>query len=502
VADLPELDQRVDEPWPEKGLRFFAVAGKRRLIWHPRVHERYKEYCHIFLLSGQFGFGRRVVDDLNGLFERLQLTPSSISIVYGPYDVLLRIWLTDAARSRFREALRSHNDGQMEIENFLEFAADDIIYDWAQDREGPAELQIAEFDNQIRLIVESEKKSVWSGEANDAQDLLVSKGLLHSLHARRGLKYYMFLQNTKGSQPVDYILDALVEGAKRAEISPEGMTIYAGKGFCSFIIKAIEDDYGKVLSRVESIQELARKLGLRVWSLVPADYGMRPDGETLDVLLNKFPERLDPFLRRVTNDRDAISRIILGLTPMQQEALGSTYARSIDILSLSKERDRFNELLEAVITDQRKEINQTLSFITSIEGDARNVLPRISRLIGEAGEKAMLNALAENTQPGDASSEGQRSQLGNASLSAILGAMRDLAKHDVIERYLNDFLAQNWQKHSRVIVELRNDYMHSRLTEDLLGKDFAGKLSGKLLDLAETIRFQVGLENLRDTLKR
>ena len=510
-GELAILDStRLLMDWPETGSRFFGVAGQKRFIWHPQVHELFKEYCHIFLLSGQRGSGVRLVSGLTDLFGRLQLTPSSTSIVYGTYDVLVRIWLTDAARSKFREALRT-SDRDLDIEAYLEFAADEIDYGWMAQRPAASHLSETLLWNhreQIQRVADAESSRRWSEQADTDLQALCESGLVHLIAPPDALKYYVFLTHTKGNSNLnDYVVEVLRDRAHRAETDLDALTIYSGKGFCDYVLKSAASDYRSILGYVQSFQDAALHVGLRAWSLVPADSGSNEEGEALDGLLNKFPDALSPLLSSVTHP-ESIRRTILGMPPAQQDSLASVYTDGCHLLAAGREQDRFCELLEAVMANQRKEINQVLSFLTSLEGDVRYVLPRIAASQGQAGIDRMRGVLARLISTRSPSEDAgnavePKGYVQRAYLSELMEVMRDLAEgFAAVGALMDQKLQPGWQRQTRLTVDLRNEYAHSRLTEKLLGVDFtSAPAQQSLRDLAHAIRFQVGMEHLRDEIE-
>ena len=479
---------------------FFARAGTPRYLWHPRVHEHFKEYCHLFLVTGVEGGGQAVVDELDRICASLEISASSTAIVFGPYDVLLRIWLTDGARARLREEFRRLASRNERIAGFLEFQADDLEYNWTLQADAPSQAKMDNLERDIRHVVKAQQAGEWTEQSINSLELLDHSSLVHQVKPGGTFKFYMFLKPLRDDGvPIDYAMDQLRESVGSV-VNPETVTVYAGRGFCTYVLKATTDSYHEVLPIVERVQNAARKLRLRSWTLVPADTSLRSEGETILAILNEMPAALDPLLRSETGDRETIRRVILSMPSEQQEALATAYTRSMNELD-EQGRERLHEILKAVILENRSSINQSLSFLTSIEGDARFLLPKLASIAGEEGLMRMRETLRQTPEPEIGPEPPPKSDVARASLAGLLAALRDISEFRPVGEILERAMGPSWQKSTRDIFALRNKYAHSRLTEELLGHDFAGTLGGYVRIIALSIKFQIGLERLRQNIE-
>jgi hypothetical protein len=482
---------------------FFGVPGQERYLWHPEVHDLYRESCYYYLISGSYGRGRHVIDGLDRIFGDLEIVPSTANIVYGPYDVLVRLWLTREKRRKFKERMRSISRNEIQIENLLEFEAQEITYihsrdlaDWSY-RAAPGSMQ-----NEIRAVAQASAANKWTPEANTALAELREADLVRSIQTPPdAYKLFMFLLPKNPATVIsDRVSRDLLPLVLKVNPGLSHVSLYRGAGFCSFIFKGITKSYYSTLGIVEDIQERLDGLGLTAWSLVAADYGERLEGDPLESGTLMISDALEPLVRAVA-DKEGMRRRLGELSQVQQAALAQVLAKASAILALSRELDRFTELLAAVLSEDRRSVNQTLSFLTSIEGDIREALPRLinaSRLLGPES----LSQIAQNhLRPKERRPETELISVSGgafatADLSELFSALRDVVRQDPeVGSIAEKFLPIAWENQSRSLVELRNHYTHSRLTENLIGMNFE-KLGLVMDELMFAIKFQIGIEEL------
>jgi hypothetical protein len=498
----------TEHPPVERDKQFEGRIGQIRYVWHPRVHEYYQERCYIYLVSGDYGEGDKIVAALQAVFARLDIRSTVLNIIYGPYDVLIRVWLTGQSRERLVRALRNPHDSDLTVANLLEFTSDDVVYFW-QD-EGPAvdSAKISEMSSAIQAVVGAERRGEWDEHAHDSLAQLKKAGLVREYLPPHGAKFHMFFSERGGRRtvPSTYVVRTLLSTARQENVS--AVNVHEGVGFCDYVLKGVSPSYDDTLPIVQKFQEVAAGLHLQAWTLVVADYGRRPEGETIDALQSRFPSELDEFLIH-RSDPDRVRQQIGSLERIQQSALAQIYTDARAALT-TKEFERFAEVLERSIIGDRKALNQSLSFLTSIEGDLRYVLPRILRRhLGTNWHNDILDLRTKLAKADD--DDARLLSLQDRDLTPSLQDWSLFQLMMILHRVINgnqrlgteleDYLDPSWRKSIQKIVRLRNDYAHSKLVESTWTRDYRGEWGEKLRDLMLVIKFQVGIEALKDEIE-
>jgi hypothetical protein len=479
--------------------RFRAVSTKAsRYLWHPRVHEYYHETCHFFLITGENPSHSRSFIEAVTLLLRNQLDIESFTVntVFGPYDVLLRVWLTTSARHRLIRALKKSH---LDIGDVLEFTADRIDYGSVSFDQSISEDAISGLTLKIEQVVRAESRGEWTSESSAALDALAAAGLVAQLPAAPGYKFYMFFSEQGGirNQPIKIAESTILATTARTKV--QNVSLYTGAGFCDLILKGVLDRYEDILPAADEIHHDCRDLRLNSWTLVPADYGTSDDGETIDAIQSAMPDELESFLRESDGSRETVRREILSLDRNEKAALAELYRDARNNLS-AREFERFADILTASLLADRKSLNQALSFLTSIEGDLRFVIPRLlAKTLGSDWpriSRSRLDSLGVSelrlgdVEIGDA--------LKNWTLHQLLYAFSVLTSSwPAVDAEVVEFLPPEWRGGTNRLVGLRNDYTHSRLTELARDRSFTGELGERLRELMTAISFQIGLEDLQ-----
>jgi hypothetical protein len=317
----------------------------------------------------------------------------------------------------------------------------------------------------------------------------------------------MFLSERSGrrTQPSNYVVKTLLAVAE--ELPVTAVVVHDGVGFCDYVFKAVSPSYEDTLDIVQHLQDLAANLRLQAWTLVAADYGARSEGETIDALQSVFPRELEPFVVSRA-DASLVRREIKSLERRQRAALIDIHNEAKEQLT-TPEFERFAEVLERSIVGDRKTLNQTLSFLTSIEGDLRYVLPRLlPRHLGASWYSDVIRMWSQFADAGDAETvslsdydKRLAKSIDDWSLYQLMIILnRVLKDRPLLEVELEGYLAPDWRKSIRRIVDLRNDYAHSKLVEATRTRDYQGQWGARLRDLMLAIKFQLGVERVREEI--
>jgi len=146
-----------------------------RLVWNPAVHELYGEKCYYYLLRMK-NPQQKLVDVFEAVLKEVGINSYCIYVLYGYYDVLLRIWARPERRATLSHRLEK--DARfLAIEAVEEFIAEVVEYMWA----GKITPQdVAPYKNRVEDLC----RAVAAGSALDAElvSSLMHAGLLHQIN--------------------------------------------------------------------------------------------------------------------------------------------------------------------------------------------------------------------------------------------------------------------------------------------------------------------------------
>jgi len=497
--------------------RFRGGPADERYVWDPTAHEAYGERCHIYLLTGEDASHRDTFSrSLRAFLQHQNIYSYTIHAVYGPYDALLRVWLTQDTRLRLlRQLKQAQASAQLKIDDILEFAADEITYGFsAGSPTVEADTIHLEYDRQIREVVAAEHSNVWGAEAHATFATLRDLHLIVPVPPAPGVKFYLFLAEGphRRSQLPDFVVERLMSEAQRQEV--RNASLYFGVGFCDYILKGIVSSFEQLLPTVNALRSVGKGSGLAPWTLVVADYGIARDtadpsliGETIDAVRITLPPSVSELLQFFDFD-DALRGNILALTREDQDALAALFSEARKTLDTPEAR-RFAEILRSCLRRDRKEINQSLSFLTSIEGDLRFVLPRV--MSAQVGKSWLRDLREEGRREfGDETqaSEDERAWLQEGTspkqwslIQLMFATLIAVRRWPSVATHLNRALPPGWEHSIRPLVNLRNDYAHSKLVDLSRAQDFTGEWGATLRSVIGAIAFQRRMEKLREELE-
>ena len=495
--------------------RFRGGARDRRLLWHPAVHEAYAERCHIYLLTGEDASGEDTFSSsLNTFLHHQNISSHTIHAVYGPYDALLRVWLTQDTRLRLlRQLKQAQERAQLRIDDILEFTADEIDYSWTAPAVAvSADVVRREWDQAVRTVVAADHADAWTPDAEKTLEALRSAGLVLEVPPADGVKFYMvFSEGAKRrTQLPDLVTHQLAQDA--TSLGVRNTSIYFGVGFADYMLKGVAEKFSEMLPLINGLRRSGKSFGLTPWTLVVADYANETtdqgsNGETIDAVRATLPPSVSDLLNLFDADSE-LRKEAFALDQSDQDALALIFSEARRLLDDAQEVLRFAEILRHSLHRSRKELNQSLSFLTSIEGDLRFVLPRLlSSLVGQSWLPELRIAGREYrdleaTDEDEVSWTHEESSIANWTLMDLMMATLVASKtwSSVGER-LRSALGPNWQSNIRGLVSLRNDFAHSKLVDVNRSHEFAGPWGERLKDVIKAISFQRRLELERDRIE-
>lgn len=481
---------------------FRSTGTSSRLLWRQSVHEAFSERCHYYILSGRDAQGSKDTTfsgSLAKLLRKVDITSFSINAVYGPYDAILRVWMTTEARLRF---IRELDASSLQIDDTLEFIADSVFYENSED------LPLLSKPTEEREHIERVVKAANSGDFDDAAmaafSRLEAENYFVAISPSRGVKVYMFFEDSpRAHTPRSIVHQEIVSTIHQTDASD--LSVYTGIGFCTFLVKFVVPTYDDVLGTVNMLRRNGKAIGLRPWTLLAADYAIAEAGESIDAVLENLPTGLETLRSQMGDPDNAVKREMSSLADDDKRALDKLFSKARQDLAGGRALERYIEILRFSLFGDRGGVNRSLSFLSSIEGDLRESLPRIlasERMFG-LDWFSRLRALCQIDAERDKFSSGSEDWPATAvpiadwTLSPLLMSMAVAANHaPAFDELVGTYLGPNWRSLLNTVLGLRNDYMHSRLVSPEGLRDFSGDWGVRLIEVADAITFQIGLERM------
>lgn len=481
---------------------FRSTGPTKRLLWRQSVHEAFSERCHYYLLTGRDTQGSKETTfsgSLAKFLRKIDITSFSINATYGPYDAILRVWMTTEARLRF---IRELDASSLQIDDTLEFIADAVFYETSDDRQLLSKPMEERED--IALVAKAANSDEFDSLAIAAFERLEKANYFVPISPSLGVKVYMFFEDRpRAHTPRSIVHHEIVTSLSQSEA--DDLSVYTGIGFCTFLVKFVVPTYDDVLNLINHLRRRGKAIGLQPWTLLAADYLVAEAGESIDAVLENLPTGLETLRSLMGDSENAVKREMASLADDDKRALDGLFSKARKDLAGGRALERFVEILRFSLFGDRGGVNRSLSFLSSIEGDIRESLPRIlsdEKMYGPdwfTRLRALCLIDAERSKFSPRSEEWPTAivSLDEWTLSPLLMSMTVAANHaPAFDELVGSYLGPNWRSLLGVVIQLRNDYMHSRLVSPEILRDFSGDWGVRLMHAAHVILFQIGLEQM------
>lgn len=486
-------------------LKFKAVPGNSRLVWHPAAHEAVGERYSFFLLTAADSLGSSMIAKVRLVLERLDIHGASTNILYGTDDVLVRLWLSNARRRAFIRAIQSP-EAALDLEAFLEFRADSVLYENLI-LESP--LEQPAIQERLRELVSLFRDNPPEQELRNAVESGIADGLLVPITSLVGAKVFLFLYQQRELEQQE--IRATVEAYQLYEIARScglgGVSVHLGSGFCDAVVQGVTERYEDTLKIVQDFQQEIGALDLLSWTLVPPDYinnieheAIHMPEESLQDLLEELRKSSGPSHTAETDDEDlqwAMESLQDKSIRMRIKELRST-AR--DKLLSDRAQRRLDSVLYSVLSANPRTLNKRLSFLISIESNLRDFL-RILAVRYELDPQWFDVSLEDvqdssgvNRYRSAVTSGNIADMLDEADLPilfALLGRLESIPGLKELEGLSID----EWVEMSSKIVDLRNKYAHGRIMDSALKADFSEEFWQMMDTSISAIAMQIELED-------
>lgn len=442
---------------------------------------------------------------LRQLARDLQVQSATLHALYGNYDVLLRFWGTNSARTRLLRGLNraSSRPTRLIIDSIMEFTATSVTYG-SQVTVAPSPAAIEENRELIASSCRDERRHPGRQIPSDIADWLIESNLAHVTEPAHGVKFYMFLKSQTPRREDDLVRDQMLRQA--VELDLKSLSFYAGAGFCDYILKAVSPDFDSMLDRVNVLRRKAKALSLSPWTLPVADYSTATATETIDAVSSDLHQTLESAIQTFSRGSDAIQSQLLtevgSLSQDERDALRSLIDRIRNTKADPESHRRLEDAIRATILRERSDFNRAASFLTSIEGDLRYFVPRF--LAKHLGNDWMVKLqhmdyppeLPERSSAQDPGWVKPGKVADSWSLTGLLLALARAyeAGGDSLAASIRALFPEGWRSKITDIVAIRDDFAHGKMMDYVESKDFGGRLGKKLETMLLASMMQVRLE--------
>ncbi|HEX6206242.1 MAG TPA: hypothetical protein VFZ29_10615 [Solirubrobacterales bacterium] len=252
--------------------------------WHPAVHtDKFGETLYFFLVRLREPMHTPVTEQIRDLLQAAGIQFACEYVIFGPWDALVRVWLTPASYNRLLQLMNPASGNN--VEEFQGFRASQIHYLWsAQDGD------LLTHDTEILTAIAANTEAIES-TANDPHHsdeetwtALETEGLIlpRSQPGTDGIKFYTALQRTSQKNSVQEDVDAINQALVASGMA-EQASLYVGAGhLANYMIRCVAKQFNEVLDLVASFDEELGTTRLRPMTLLIANMNARESDHVND----------------------------------------------------------------------------------------------------------------------------------------------------------------------------------------------------------------------------
>lgn len=468
--------------------------------WHPKVHTHKGEGLWFFLIRFKDPTLGAVEDQISSALEKAGIPYACKYTLYGYWDALIRVWMTEAVRRRFLDILKKRTE-ELGIEESRYFEVSGLYYLWHDVHEdllesGPAVEKLNAFEGEVQ---EAKGDSALL-PADQKAEMLTNELLIE----RPGgpddaVKFYVTLEYTAGSalspeQEVTHMLRAIEAGGLA-----ERCSLYVGYGCARFFLRCAADDFSSVLGLTQRLYRELRDLHKVGLALRPTTY--------IIVEASAESDNMNFFGSLSLVDQTTAERLGLTaagrarFTDMTQEERSGMHSlvRKIDQLSLEDERlsPKLTGLLRACIEEDVDGVVSSYAFVFDFEWLFREYMIRVwaSRYPGD-----WPATLAERLNGSSAAGK-VSSALGQSPSEWTFGTVHKLAEMSgrddaEVQGALVNELGDDWHGKVKALVGIRNFAAHSSVRSIEQLSDLSGEWGARVREIIESAEFYFRLDKL------
>jgi len=244
-----------------------GIKVDKRVIWHPDVHRKFSEELHYFLIKPEI-YSSSFKSQVSKFLSDIGAKGFCIYDIFGNYDILLRVWLSDINKMKFAEYI----DKNLNIAGIDEFIVQGFIVSWHESREEPKNPSLLDLDNLTPEIIE---KAQLNKIAENEMEELASKHLLLSrmIPPLNGDYKFFVLMGYPTSVPVreNIISDQIKDFINTQKSYLKNISVYSGMGFSRYLIKAVSKDFYDILKLVLAFIERFNLLKIQTNTIIVAE---------------------------------------------------------------------------------------------------------------------------------------------------------------------------------------------------------------------------------------
>ncbi len=384
--------------------------------------------------------------------------------LYGYWDGLIRVWMTDSLKRRFLRTIKSKTN-ELGVEDVRYFEVSSLYYMWHKPEsdlleEGPSIGQFNAFEDTIRAA---------SGDSDLLRDpaKLLEKDLLldRPPWPDGGVKLYITLEYTAPSSAAeDHEVAQLRRAVENAGLDKR-CSLYVGHGFARYLLRCVVDDFDSVLGLTEEfylqLRDLYRSgLALRPATFVIMQASVESDNLNYFGSLSGQDEITAERLELSSRGRDLFAE-------MSQDERWHVHELVVRSDSLAEEDERLNSrliaLIKACVEADVDEVVDLLTFVVDLEWLFRSyVLPVWGAHYGDEWRKTLVER-AKLTEPGEDWTEATKRGPSEWSFGT-LHRLADVSGRDnaAVQATLTRDIGDGWHGQIQALVDLRNYAAHSK----------------------------------------
>jgi hypothetical protein len=441
-----------------------------RLVWDHSVHQSFGEDC-IYCLLRASQPDSRLVETLERRLTEAQITSSCVYLIFGQWDILIRMWGTPSKAKRFVKLVREDTSY---IEESDVFNVDDIVYMWADRQSDRSSI------GQFRECIESvcrEADTTGLSFSDNRLHRLREAGLIHQLQQAYPtcVKFYIALEQPSGDSMNRVVQSELQMFVTRGDLGLQNVSIYCGKGFARYLIKAVVKNYDGVSRCVRALLDHTLLRHLRSTTYLIADRNPN-ESDHIDIYWNEPYGRLVDLESLLGLDFP----VPLGKATGQLQHEFNQLMERYHTLSGTRFHPYFRDIFAAALCTDNSALGRGMLFILQMEELLRSYLVKTcSQFIGNS----WYNAVRQAAQECGITAENPTKDYTLHDVSTML---QKLVSKDLIPRSeVDQVFGADWGKRLSQLREYRNAMAHGRVfsNEAYVGREW--------FQLADTM-FSVG----------
>lgn len=487
-----------------------TTANGCQYNWHPQVHTHVNEALWFHLIRFKDPTSAPVPRQLDDLLREYDVRHACKYTLYGYWDALIRVWMTDPMKRRFLREMK-HRSAELGIDEVRPFAVSGLHYMWHDPSadlldSGPSLETLNAFEGVVNTT-----KGIAADVPPESLEVLKENGILLVRPPFPGgaIKLYLALDYTaRSSLSEEQEVDLIRRAVERAGLA-ERCSLYvgAGPGFARYLLRCAVDDFKSVLGMTqrfyEELQELHTSgLAMRPMTLVIIDSTEESDD-------------LNCFDSLSSVDEQTVNRLQLGIEGRRRLAAMSHLERAhvhdlvvrVDALSVDDKRlsPKLRGLLRACIEENIDGVISAMAFVGDFEWLFRQYMIRLwgTRLGGNGGDwRKMLRDLLEATDSESNVEVIEQKTPGKWSFGEVHRFAQDSGRADPqIQASLVGEVGEDWHGRLHALVDLRNFHAHNRVREEKRLSDLEGHWGERVEEIINSAELYFRLDKLVNNRK-